>query len=52
MGSQTGGVESIGLANLAATVNHILMSPLKWKYAIEEYRQSIMHSAADTKLSS
>ncbi len=42
------GVESIGLPQLAAIVNHMPMSALKWKYAIEEYRQSIIHSAADT----
>jgi hypothetical protein len=46
MGSQTGGVDGIGLPNLAATVNHMPMSPLKWKYAIEEYRRSLIHSAS------
>ena len=40
-----GGVESTGLATLAAHVNHMPMSPLKWTYAIEEYRRSIIHSA-------
>ena len=42
-----GGVEGIGLPKLAAIVNHMPMSPLKWKYAIEEYRRSLIHSAAD-----
>ncbi len=41
-----GGVKGIGLHNLAAKVNHMPMSPLKWKYAIEEYRQSIIHNTA------
>ena len=41
-----GGVEVAGLATLAAQVNHMPMSPLEWKYAIEEYRQSVNHSAA------
>jgi len=49
---QAGGVESIGLPKLAATVNHIPMSPLKWKYTIDEYRQRIIHSATDTQLPS
>jgi len=40
----SGGVEFVGLATLAAQVNHMPMSPLKWKYAIEEYRRSIIHS--------
>jgi hypothetical protein len=52
MGSQTGDVEGVGLTTLAAIVNHMPMSPLKWKYAIEEYRRSLIHSAADTQLSS
>ncbi len=52
MADQAGGVEGIGLPDLAATVNHMPMSPLKWKYAIEEYRRSIIHSAADTQLPS
>jgi hypothetical protein len=43
---QAGGVEGIYLPNLAATVNHMPMSPLKWKYAIEEYRRSLIHSAS------
>lgn len=43
---EAGGVEYIGLQNLSHRVNHMPMSPLKWKYAIEEYRQSIIHSAA------
>jgi hypothetical protein len=42
---QAGGVEGIGLPKLAAIVNHMPMSPLKWKYAIEEYHRSIVHSA-------
>jgi hypothetical protein len=41
-----GGVESAGLATLAAQVNHMPLSPLKWTYAIKEYRQSVLHSAA------
>ena len=43
---QAGGVENIGLPNLAARVNHMPMSPLKWKYAIEEYRRSTVHNVA------
>jgi hypothetical protein len=41
-----GGVEVAGLATLAAQVNHMPMSTLKWNYAIEEYRRSVIHSAA------
>jgi len=47
--AQAGGVDGIGLPKLAATVNHMPMSPLKWKYAIEAYRQSLIHSATDTQ---
>lgn len=44
--NDAGGVERIGLQNLCAKVNHMPMSPLKWNFAIEEYRRSVIHSAS------
>ena len=41
-----GGVEPFGIQNFSHHVNHMPMSPLKWKYAIEEYRQNVIHAAA------
>ncbi len=39
--AHSGGMEAAGLASLAAQVNHMPMSPLGWKYAIDEYRRSV-----------
>jgi hypothetical protein len=40
-----GGVEAAGLAALSARVNNMPMSALKWTYAINEFRRSILQSA-------
>ena len=40
---EAGGVENIGLQNLSNQVNHMPLSPLKWKYAIDEYRQNLIN---------
>jgi hypothetical protein len=39
-----GGIDSIGLTNLSAKVNHMPLSPLGWRYAIEEYNQFVKSS--------
>lgn len=44
--ASAGGMEAAGLTILAARVNHMPLSPLKGTYAINEYRQSSVHSAA------
>ncbi len=43
---EAGGVEPFGIQSFSHHVNHMPMSPLGWKYAIEEYRRSVIHSAA------
>ena len=40
-----GGMETVGLARLAAQVNHMPLSPIKWKHAIDEFRRSVIHAA-------
>ncbi len=40
-----GGVEPFGIENFSHHVNHMPMNPLKWKYAIEEFRRNIIHAA-------
>jgi len=44
--SRGGGVDITGIQNLCAHVNHMPMNPIGWKYAIEEYRQSVVHQVA------
>lgn len=43
---EAGGVEPFGIQSFSHHANHMPMSPLRWKYAIEEYRRSVIHSAA------
>ncbi len=40
-----GGIEFTTFAILAAHVNHMPMSPLKWTYPIKEYQRSLIHGA-------
>jgi hypothetical protein len=38
-----GGIESVGLTNLSAKVNHMPLSPLNWRYAIEDYKRFVLN---------